>query len=80
MSVCVCVCVCACACACVCVCVCVCVLCFRDLQIVAFLQSIHLVYSLSFQSIFNDFAVPVCLLLLIVVILYFICLYIVHPV
>ena len=40
---------------------------------------IHLIYSLSFQSIFNNFALPVCLLLLIVV-FYFICLYIVHPV
>ena len=31
---------------------------------------IHLIYSLSFQSIFNDFDVPVCLLLLIVVVFY----------
>ena len=38
-----------------------------------FLLCIHLIYSLSFQSIFNDFAVPVCLLLLIVVVLYFVC-------
>ena len=30
--------------------------------------------------LFNDFAVPVCLLLLIVVVLYFICLYSVYPV
>ena len=45
-----------------------------------FLLCIHLIYSLSFQSIFNDFAVPVCLLLLIVVVFYFICLYIVYPV
>ena len=36
--------------------------------------------STTFQSIFNDFAVPVCLLLLIVIVLYFICLYIVYPV
>ncbi len=42
-----------------------------------FLLRIHLIYSLSFQSIFNDFAVSVCLLLLIVVVLYFIYLYIV---
>ena len=46
----------------------------------AFLLCIHLIYSLSFQSIFNDFVVPVRLLLLIVVVLYFICLYIVYPV
>ena len=45
-----------------------------------FLLCIHLIYSLSFQGIFNDFAVPVCLLPLIVVVLYFICLYIVYPV
>ena len=44
------------------------------------LLCIHPIYSLSFQSIFNDFAVPVCLLLLIVVVLYFICLYLVYPV
>ena len=33
-----------------------------------------------FQSVFTDFGVHVCLLLLIVVGLYFTCLYIVHPV
>ena len=45
-----------------------------------FLLCIHIIYSFSFQSILNDFAVPVCLLLLIVVVLHFICLYIVYPV
>ena len=40
---------------------------------------IHFIYSLSFQSIFSDFAVPVCLLL-IVVVLYFTCLYTVYSV
>ena len=42
-------------------------------------SSSSLALSLS-QSIFNDFAVPVCLLFLIVVVLYFICLYIVYPI
>ena len=57
-------------------------LCFRDLQIIAsYVNTIFAMYTsylLSFQSIFNDFAFRVCLLLLIVVALYFICLYFVY--
>ena len=60
---------------------------FRDLQVIAryintifALLCIHFIYSLLFQSILSDFAAPVCLLLLKVVVLYFICLYTVYSV
>ena len=45
-----------------------------------FLLCIHLIYSFHFKVFSMIFAVPVCLLLLIVVVFYFICLYIVYPV
>ena len=59
--------------------------CLRDSQIIA--RSVNIIFALlcihlicHFQSIFNDFAVTVCLLLLMVVVLYFTGLYIVYPV
>ena len=66
---------------CVCVCVCVCVWVNAELPTVIYdlISIFSEVLSLS-QSIFTDFAVPVCLLLLIGVVLYFICLYIVYHV
>ena len=55
--------------------------CFRDLQIIArYVNAIFAMYTFHFKVFLMIFAVPVCLLLLIVVVFYFICLYIVYPV